>query len=72
MHTDLEQINVSVHVNLWVILDRKWWDQSSQVHWQQASAMPTTDCHNVQHAIARDTDLQVDHNERLELGLFTK
>jgi hypothetical protein len=34
--------------------------------------MPTTDCHNVQHAIARDTDLQVDHNERLALGLLNK
>jgi len=43
-----------------VILDREWLEESSQVHWQQASAVPTTDCHDVQHAVTRDTDLQIE------------
>jgi hypothetical protein len=50
-----------ISFNLWVvILDREWLDESSQVHWQQASAVPTTDCHDVQHAVTRDTDLQIE------------
>jgi hypothetical protein len=59
-----------------ILDDREWLDESSQVHRQQASAVPTTDCHHVQHAVTRDTHLHahIDHklNETpvLLFGLF--
>ena len=47
---------VDLEILLGMILNREWLDQSSQVDWQQASAVPTTDGDDVQHAITWNTD----------------
>jgi hypothetical protein len=41
-----------------LILFWEWVHQCSQIHWQKICAVSTPDCHDVEHAIPRDTHLQ--------------